>query len=104
MVLSFFEFCSVSFSTSSVCSESLEKSRALGGGVVRAENKAQSIRGPRRCPGGVQIPPVLWPPLSEWALVPCPIRRFSSALEPSVAPTVSGAKCRMRVQHSRPSP
>lgn len=32
MVLSFSEFCSVSFSTSNFCSESLQKSRGQGAG------------------------------------------------------------------------
>ena len=83
--------------------ESGEES-GVGGRGCQSREQSPEHTWARRCPGGVQIPPVLWPPLSEWALVPCPIRRFSSALEPSVAPTVSGAKCRMRVQHSRPSP
>lgn len=42
MALSFFIFSSVSFSTSSVCSESLERSQVAGSGVVRTQHRAKT--------------------------------------------------------------
>ena len=92
MVFSLSVFCSVSFPNSNVCSQSLEGSR---GGVVSAENGARGTGGPWNPPA---------PSSSSWGaacllasatpacvgLSPTPVRHLSSALEPAVAPAVSG--------------
>lgn len=57
MALSFFIFSSVSFSTSSICSESLERSQVAGSEVVRTQHRAKTwhcqwpreLWTPRRC-------------------------------------------------------
>lgn len=82
MALSLLAFCSVSFSTSSVCSASL--GTAGWGRAVRAEIRAQGTGrlGVRLC-----LPP---PWCCRLPLIPTAVRRPSPALETSAAPMVSG--------------
>ena len=67
MVLSFFEFCSVSFSTSSICSESLEKSRGVGGMGSSGQRTEHRAWVAQRCRSSVRrlqlcgLPPMLAP-------------------------------------------
>lgn len=72
MVSSLSVFCSVSFPTSNVCSQSLERSQ---GGVVNAENRGWGTGGPWNPPAPSATSwgaACLWlrPPLPAWTLVP----------------------------------
>lgn len=105
MVLSFFEFCSVSFCTSSVCSESLQKSRGRGQrGLRRAQAQGTGgLEDAQLGPGSSRV----WlgrghgPRLSQWASVPGLIRSLSPTLEPSMAPTDLAVKLRPQGLHPR---